>query len=168
VNIRIRGEAPADVPAIHAVTTSAFLAAPHTSHTEQYIVEALRSADVLALSLVAEADRNVIGHVAVSPVSISDGATGWFGLGPLSVLPPHQRRGVGAALAREALRTLQLRGASGCVVLGQPEYYARFGFAADANLVLPGVPPRYFQALAFDSTRARGTVRYHAAFEARD
>ena len=166
VNIEIRNEIPADVPAIAAVTASAFLNAPHTSHNEQFIVSALREAGQLAVSLVAVAEGNVIGHVAISPVAISDGAPGWCGLGPISVLPSYQHRGVGAGLMREALRVLRQTGAAGCVVLGEPGYYGRFGFLADPALVLPGVLPEYFQALQFGSTRPRGVVSYHAAFGA--
>jgi len=146
------------------VTTAAFLNAPHTSHTEQHIVNALRGAGQLAISLVAEADGTLIGHIAISPVAISDGASGWFGLGPISVLPQYQRRGAGSRLTREALQILRQRGAAGCVVLGEPGYYGRFGFAANASLVLPDVPPEYFQALSFDSSKAEGVVTYHEAF----
>jgi len=149
------------------VTVAAFLGAGHGTHTEQHIVNALRGAGKLAVSLVAEADGAVIGHVAISPVSISDGTSGWFGLGPISVLPQHQRRGIGSQLMREALRLLRGRGAAGCVVLGDPAYYSRFGFQAGSNLVLPGVPPEYFQAVAFDSSRPCGIVTYHGAFNAR-
>jgi putative acetyltransferase len=166
MSVTIRAETSGDVQAIETVTTSAFLRAPHTSHTEQHIVSGLRRAGKLAVSLVADADGIVIGHVAISPVSISDGTTGWFGLGPVSVLPPHQGRGIGSQLVREALRLLRDRGASGCVVLGEPAYYGRFGFQADPNLVLPGVPPEYFQAASFDSSRPRGTVTYDEAFSA--
>ena len=166
MSITIRAETSGDAQAIEAVTTSAFLRAPHTSHTEQHIVSGLRRAGKLAVSLVADADGIVIGHVAMSPVSISDGASGWFGLGPVSVLPPHQGRGIGSQLVREALRLLHDRGASGCVVLGEPAYYGRFGFQADPNLILPGVPPEYFQAASFDSSRPRGTVTYDEAFNA--
>ena len=167
MHVEIRTETPADCDDIEALTASAFLNAPHTSHSEQYIVAALRSAGKLSVSLVAEADGSLIGHVAISPVSISDGTPGWFGLGPISVLPQYQRQGIGSRLMREALRILSERGACGCVVLGEPEYYGRFGFRADPDLVLPGVPAEYFQALPFDSSRPRGTVTYHEAFEAR-
>lgn len=167
MNVKIRGETPADLPTIEAVTASAFLKAQHTSHTEQFIVNALRRAGELTISLVAETDDTVVGHVAISSVSISDGASGWFGLGPITVLPLHQRRGIGSQLMREALRILRERGASGCVVLGEPEYYGRFGFHATPNLVLPGVPPQYFQAISFDSSNAKGIVTYHEAFNAR-
>ena len=178
--IDIRHETMADIPAIEAVTIAAFLHAPHTSHTEQFIVRALRKAGCLTVSLVADAAGVLVGHVAISPVTLSDGvsesegssgsdnASGWFGLGPLSVVPEHQRRGVGSRLMREALRILRERGAAGCVVLGEPAYYGRFGFRVEPNLVLPGVPPEYFQALSFDSSRPCGVVAYHAAFDARE
>jgi putative acetyltransferase len=164
ISIEIRNELPADVPAIEAVTTAAFLNAPHTAHNEQFIVSALREAAQLMVSLVAVAEGNVIGHVAVSPVSISQGTPGWCGLGPISVLPAHQGRGVGAGLMREALRILREMGAAGCVVLGEPAYYGRFGFLADPALAFPGVPPEYFQAISFGSSKPRGIVSYHAAF----
>lgn len=163
---RIREESPRDVAAVEAVTAAAFLSAPHTSHTEQFIVNALRKAGALAISLVAEIDGAVVGHVAVSPVSISDGTSHWFGLGPLSVKPECQGRGIGSQLMREALRFLQLRGAAGCVLLGNPAYYARFGFRPVPSLVLPGVPPEYFQAISFQASLPHGTVSYHEAFDA--
>lgn len=167
LNISIRPETAADIAAIEKVTTSAFLNAPHTSHTEQFIVNALRKAGKLTLSLVAEFEGAVVGHVAVSPVSISDGTTGWFGLGPISVTPEHQGCGVGYQLMREALRILRERGAGGCVLVGEPAYYGRFGFRADPNLVFPGVPAEYFQAISFNPPDPHGVVSYDAAFDAR-
>jgi putative acetyltransferase len=166
MHVQIRKETAADVPAIEAVTVSAFVNAPHTSHTEQFIVSALRKAGSLTISLVADAEGAVIGHVAVSRVSISDGASGWFGLGPISVVPEYQRRGVGSRLMLEALRILREHGATGCVLLGEPEYYSRFGFHVDPQLTLPDVPPGYFQAISFESSRPHGTVSYHEAFKA--
>lgn len=164
--MRIRAETSEDSQAIEGVTVSAFRDAPHTSHTEQHLVSALRRAGKLSVSLVAESDGDIVGHVALSPVSISDGTPGWFGLGPVSVLPQYQRRGIGSRLVREALRRVCERGASGCVVLGDPDYYSRFGFRINPDLGLPGAPPEYFQAMSFDSSRPRGIVAYHEAFEA--
>ncbi len=162
--IDLREETRADWPAIEAVIAAAFLSARRPTPTEQYIVEALRRAGQLTISLVAELDDTVIGHVAVSPVTISDGTSGWFGLGPVAVLPQHQYRGVGSQLVREALTILREQGAAGCVVLGEPRYYGRFGFQGASSLVLPGVPPEYFQSIAFGSSTVRGSVTYHEAF----
>jgi len=167
MNPVIRPESPSDASAIHAVTEAAFLHAPHTEHTEQFIVAALRKAGALTVSLVAEHDGVMIGHVAISPVSISDGAVGWYGLGPISVLPEFQSRGIGSLLMREALRRLREQGAAGCVVLGEPAYYSRFEFKSESGLVLPDVPAEYFQALSFGSSLPSGVVTYHAAFSAR-
>lgn len=164
MDIEIRNEIHADASAIEAVTVSAFSDAPHSGHSEQLIVSALRAAGQLTVSLVAVSADKIIGHVAVSPVRISSAAPGWYGLGPISVLPEYQRRGVGTRLMREALRALRETGAAGCVVLGEPEYYGRFGFVADPALVFPGVPPEYFQAVSFGASRPQGVVTYHAAF----
>jgi putative acetyltransferase len=163
--VKIRAETEADMQAIEAVTIAAFLNAPHTSHTEQHIVSALRRTGKLFVSLVAEADGRVVGHVAVSPVSISDGTKRWVGLGPLSVVPEYQRRGIGSRLALDALRLSRERGASGCVVLGDPQYYGRFGFRLIPDLILPGVPPEYFQTMSFNPPEPRGVVSYDDAFE---
>ncbi len=162
----IRNESPSDAAAIHAVTAAAFLNAPHAAHTEQFIVEALRKAGALSISLVAEQDGEVVGHVALSPVSISDGSAGWYGLGPISVKPELQRRGIGILLMQAALRLLRERGAAGCVLVGDPAYYSRFGFKPEPSLVLPDVPPEYFQALLFGPSVPRGVVTFREAFMA--
>ncbi len=166
MNPTVRPEVPSDIPAIHALTAAVFLHAPHTDHTEQFIVDALRLAGALAVSLVAERAGEIVGHVAVSPVSISDGTEGWYGLGPLSVSPEVQKQGIGSLLMRAALRVLQDHDAAGCVVLGDPAYYSRFGFKPEPALVLPNVPPEFFQALSFGTAVPRGVVAYHEAFGA--
>lgn len=162
----IRAERPGDEDAIHEVTAAAFLAAPHTSHTEQFIVRELRRAGALTVSLVAEMEGRIVGHVAISPVTIDGSECGWFGLGPVSVLPARQRTGIGSRLVREALARLRTEGAGGCVLVGEPAYYRRFGFRPEPALVLPDVPSQYFQALGFESDLPRGTVTFHPAFAA--
>ncbi|MGH8037737.1 MAG: GNAT family N-acetyltransferase [Stenotrophomonas sp.] len=164
--MQIRSERPGDADAIHALTRAAFEDAPHSSHTEQYIVDALRAAGALTVSLVAEDGDGIVGHVALSPVRLSDGSLGWYGLGPISVAPGQQGQGVGSALMRAAIEALQARGAAGCVVLGDPGYYGRFGFQADSRLRLAGVPAEYFQALLLQGAWPDAEVEYHAAFEA--
>ncbi|MFZ4595409.1 MAG: GNAT family N-acetyltransferase [Verrucomicrobiaceae bacterium] len=166
MGIKIRPEVQTDHAAIEAVTIAAFLNAEHTSHTEQHVIDGLRKAGRLDLSLVAEKDGEIVGHVAVSPVVLSDGTPGWFGLGPISVTPQYQRQGIGSKLMREALGQLRAMGAGGCVVLGDPQYYGRFGFKAEAGIVLPDVPAEYFMAAAFGSVIPSGHVAYHEAFEA--
>jgi putative acetyltransferase len=99
----IRQENPADIPSIHALTKAAFLNAPHTAHAEQFIVDALRAAKALSASLVADDNGNVVGHVAISPVSIPDNTQGWYGLGPVSVSPALQRQGIGSRLMADVV-----------------------------------------------------------------
>lgn len=161
----IRPEQPEDTDAIRALTTEAFASAPHSSGTEAAIVDALRAAGALTLSLVAIEGNEIVGHVAFSPVTIDGAERGWFGLGPVSVRPGRQRGGIGSNLIREGLQRLRAMGAAGCVLLGDPGYYGRFGFAADPALVLEGVPPEYFMPLGFGAEVPAGTVRYHAAFD---
>src|SRR5690606_24677108 len=131
------------------VTVAAFVNAAHTSHTEQFIVDALRNAGQLAVSLVAEDNGEIIGHVGISPVTMSGGEDRWYGLGPLSVIPVRQGQGVGSLLVERGLAELRGLGAAGCVVLGDPTYYCRFGFKAEPSLLLPGAPPEHFQAISF-------------------
>lgn len=160
----IRPERPTDADAIRALTAAAFLHAPHASHTEHRIVDALRVAGELAVSLVEDGGDGLLGHVALSPVRLSDGTPRWFGLGPVSVHPGHQGRGIGRRLVDAALARLREDGAAGCVVLGDPGYYGRFGFLPCPGLVLPGVPAMYFQAVAFDGAMPQATVTYPPAF----
>ena len=162
----LRSENTGDIAAIAALTQAAFAKAPRSSGSESAIVDALRAAGALTVSLLADVNGQLVGHVAISPVSISDGSQGWYGLGPVSVLPAYQGRGIGTGLINQALAQLQAKGAAGCVVLGEPGYYQRFGFAAVPGLQLPGVPAHYFQARCFGSAMAQGTVAYHPGFAA--
>ena len=162
----IREETETDVEAITALTVEAFKTLEVSNHTEQFIIEALRSAGALTLSLVAELNRRVVGHIAFSPVSIADDTRGWYGLGPVSVLPEHQRQGIGTALIEEGLTRLKDLGARGCCLAGHPEYYRRFGFENPTDLVLEGVPREVFLALPFDGKLPLGAVAFHDAFKA--
>jgi putative acetyltransferase len=166
-DIKIRAESAHDIPAISSVIAAAFLTAPHTSYTEEFIVGALRRAGKLTVSRVATHNDEVVGHVAISPIEISGKALGWYGLGPVSVLPSYQRRGIGSALVMDALLILSSSGAGGCVVLGDPAFYERFGFSAHEALTLSGVPAEHFLAVAFDHVVPQGEVSYHDAFQAR-
>jgi putative acetyltransferase len=162
----VRDEAAADIRAIFAITELAFRGHPHSIHNEPFIVDALRAAGALAVSLVAEMEGKIVGHIAFSAVAVSDGSQGWYGLGPVSVLPELQRRGVGSSLVRQGVARLVALGAGGCVLVGDPGYYARFGFRAVPGLVYEGVPPEYVLALPLGSHPVRGAVTFHPAFGA--
>lgn len=164
--MEIRFEQPGDLVAIRALTSAAFQNAPHSSHTEAAIVDALRNAGALTLSLVAAEDGALVGHVAFSPVTINGETNGWHGLGPVSVRPDRQRQGIGQALIRTGLDQLRTMNAQGCVVLGDPVYYGRFGFVSDPYLRYGNVPPEYFQRLAFGNAVPKGEVSYHSGFDA--
>ena len=166
MNILIRDEQNTDIQAIFNLTQKAFNDVEHSSHTEQFIVNALRESKQLTVSLVAETQGKVIGHIAFSPVSISDGTTNWYGLGPISVLPEYQGKGIGSKLMKEGLNRIKALNAKGCVLLGDPNYYGKFGFKADARLILAGVPAEYFQILAFTDHIPSGFVTYSEAFNA--
>ncbi|GMB83058.1 N-acetyltransferase [Shinella zoogloeoides] len=160
----VRPEREDDIDTIRALTERAFRTAPHADGTEHLIIDRLRAAGALTLSLVAEKGGAVVGHVAFSPVSVSDGSAGWYGLGPISVDPSRQGRGIGGGLVREGLARLEALGAAGCVLLGDPAYYGRFGFEQDPKLTLEGVPPEYFMRVAFSPVYGEGTVSYHPGF----
>lgn len=166
MDILIRDETKHDYAAINAVTIAAFATLEISGHTEQFIIEALRSAGALTLSLVAELDGRIVGHIAFSPVVISDGAKDWYGVGPLSVLPAYQRQGIGKALMNAGLARMKALGAKGCCLVGHPQYYRKFGFENVAGLLLEGVPPEVFFALSFDGRYPQGNVTFHEAFMA--
>ena len=164
--ILIRSETNADVSAINEVTIAAFKTLEISNQTEQFIIKALRATNALTISLVAELDGRIVGHIAFSPVTISDGTKNWYGLGPVSVLPEYQRQGIGKALIQEGLSRLKGMNAKGCCLVGHPDYYRQFGFKSVLGLVVDGVPQEVFFALSFDEHTPRGIVTFHEAFTA--
>lgn len=121
----VRTEQPEDITAIHAVNAAAFGRA-----VEANLVDALRAHGHLALSLVAERGGEVVGHIAFSPATIASPEGDWaaLALGPLAVLPAHQRSGVGSALVRAGLAACLALGHDVVFLLGHATYYPRFGF----------------------------------------
>ena len=159
----IRSERPQDESAIRSLMQAAFATAVHSSGTEAAIIDALRRDGQLSLSLVIEEAEGIVAHLCFSPVRIG-GRDGWFGLGPFSVAPHRQGEGIGSRLIRDGLSRLRNMAANGCVVLGDPAFYARFGFAPDPALTFDGAPPEYFMRVAFTGPVPTGTVTYHPAF----
>ena len=165
-NLLIRDETSADVAVIAEVTVAAFKTLDVSNQTEHFIIDALRKANALSISLVGEMDGRVVGHIAFSPVIMSDGTLGWYGAGPLSVLPEYQRRGIGKALMEAGLLRLRGLNARRCCLVGHPEYYRQFGFDNVSGLGHEGVPPEVFFALSFDGHMPQGVVAFHDAFKA--
>lgn len=164
----VRHETESDIDAIFQVTQAAFEHHHISQHTEQYIVNALRAAHALSISLVAEVDGRVVGHIAFSPLALSDGSRDWYGVGPLSVLPACQKQGIGKALVREGLSLLKSRGAQGCVLVGDPGYYQQFGFKSYPQLTHDGVPQQYVLALPLAGAVPCGVAMFHEGFLARE
>ena len=162
--VTIRPEVAGDASAIRSVTEAAFRGTPYSDGTEAKIVDQLRADGDLSLSLIACEDGVVTGHVALSPVRIGDRTTGWFGLGPLSVQPGRQRRGIGIALVKGALDWLCANRAAGCVLVGDPGYYARFGFFSDGQCTYAGLDPKFVQRLVLAGPDAQGEITYRPAF----
>jgi putative acetyltransferase len=160
----LREERPGDEVAIGAITAAAFAGKSYSDQTEPEIIERLRVAGALDLSLVAEDDGEIVGHVAFSAVEIADGAGGWYGLGPVSVRPDRQGEGIGSALIRRGLADLAGLGACGCVLVGSPKFYPRFGFRECRTLTYPDLPVEYFMYVLLRGEMPSGIVRFHPAF----
>lgn len=167
--IGIRAERPADAQAVDAVNRLAF-AGPG----EAALVAELRRLGASEVSLVAEGEEGIAGHILFSRVTIEDPrfAGTAVGLAPMAVLPAHQRRGIGGALVRAGLASCRELGHGAAVVLGHPEYYPRFGFRPAHELGLRSVypvPPEVFMAMELVPGALRGVaglVTYHPAFDA--
>jgi len=160
----IRHEKEADIQAITDVTAEAFTNIPVDHLTEHFIILALREAGALSISLVAEIDGKVVGHVAFSPITISDGTKDWFGLGPVAVKPEFQKQGIGKVLINKGLAILKEDGAKGCALVGDPNYYKYFGFRNYPRLIHVGVPQEVFLVLPFTAAIPTGNVIFHQAF----
>ncbi|RMG96045.1 MAG: N-acetyltransferase [Chloroflexi bacterium] len=167
--VTVRSETEADYEAIWQVNELAF-----GRTAEAKLVTRLREQGAVAISLVAEQDDTIVGHILFSPVQIENpryrGTA--VALGPLAVTPPRQKQGIGSALVKTGLHHCISQGFHTVVVLGHPTYYPRFGFQPAHQLGLHceyNVPPEIFMALSLSpnpQTKISGLVRYHPAFQA--
>ena len=161
----IRPETQDDISAIEQVTLAAFIGKFSDNPNEHLIINGLREAGALSLSLVAEMEGKIVGHVAFSRVTINGEDPGWYELGPVSVQPELQKQGIGSNLIEAGLSRIREMGARGCVLEGSPAYYQRFGFRPHPELIYEGAPaPEYFMALPFYDDVPGGKVRFHDAF----
>lgn len=161
----IRSEKPSDIEAIAEVTKAAFEDHPLSQQTEPAIIHDLRTDEALTISLVGEIEGRVVGHIAFSSVTISDGTTNWHGLGPISVLPEFQGNRIGTALVTNGLSLLKSMSSKGSVLVGLPIYFSRFGFWNHPQLIHEGTPQEVFLANSFVEQVPNGTVEYHQAFK---
>ena len=164
--MRIRPETETDLASIRAVNEAAF-----ETSAEANVVEALRNKGVPLVSLVAEVDGMLVGHILFSPVSLNEHAyLHVMGLGPMAVLPDYQRKGIGSALVRQGLKCCKDIGSCAVVVVGHPRYYPRFGFVSARRHLLRSeydVPEDVFMAaelVAGALNGVSGLVRYDDAF----
>lgn len=160
----IRQERPDDMEKIRKVQLAAF-----DTEVEANLVDALRNANIELISLVAEENGEVIGHILFSPVTL-DAKIRVMGLAPMAVLPGWQNKGVGSKLVNEGLRACKMAGYEAAVVLGHPEYYPRFGFVPSLNYGIKceyEVPPGVFMVKELREGALKnvtGTVKYHGYF----
>ncbi len=161
----IRHELKEDVSAIRSLITVAFENMAFSIQTEAAIVDALRLDNALSCSLVAVENDVIVGYIAFSRVAINSEVSDWYGLGPIAVKPDRQRSGIGTSLIHRGLEELKSVDAQGCVLLGDPKYYGRFGFKTHHQLHMESGPSPYFQALSFTDRIPRGRVDFHSAFQ---
>lgn len=162
--MKVRPETVRDHDAIRHVNEAAFENHPFSQQTEHLIVDALRAADALSVSLVAEVDGEVVGHIAFSPAGINRAASRWFVLGPVAVLPQQQRRGVGKTLIKDGLDAIRRLGAEGCILVGDPVYYLALGFVHIPTLTMEGIPPQNVMCWPMTERPPTGVVTHHDAF----
>jgi putative acetyltransferase len=160
----IRDERTGDEHEVDQIISTAFANHHHSDQREGWIVKRLRAGNALTMSLVADENGRLVGHLAFSAVQIDGASAGWHGLGPVAIWPEWQRQGIGSALIRAGLERLRDLSSNGCVVLGEPKFYERFGFLTDSRLRLEGVSPEFFLVLPFYNVIPAGRVDYHPAF----
>ena len=161
----IRSETPEDEDAIHSITLAAFAPASYAAGSEAQIIRELRKHGDLTISLVAQVDKEIAGHIAFSPVKIGGRHHDWFGLGPVAVRPNLQGCGIGSELVGRGLALLKAQSARGCVLLGKPAFYKRFGFQSNGTIAFDGLPTRLVQHLVFAGEAPVGELTYARAFD---
>ena len=160
----VRAEDSADIAAIRSVTERAFRDMPYAGGDEQDVIDRLRSAGALPVSLVAVVGDEVVGHVAFSPAKSTDSTQPWFTLGPVAVHPDCQLQGIGSALIERGLADIARLGALGCIVVGNPDYYERFGFEPAPQQSPQKDYADFFMIKCFSVVRPAGAIDFHDAF----
>ena len=162
--IIIQDEKKSDAQAIYDLTEIAFKPMAYSDGTEAPLVGQLRKDGDLTISLVAMKGERLVGHIAFSPVTINGEHDQWYGLGPISVHPDVQKQGIGSRLINEGFERLKLLGARGCALIGDPNYYKRFGFKNDGRLEYPNVPQEAVMWVGFGEDVPQGALKFSPAF----
>ena len=162
--LNIRTEQVSDHSEIRSLTELAFRTMEYSDGDEQDVIDRLREADALTPSLVLVENGRVVGHIAFSPAVAGDGSEPWFALGPVSVLPSHQGRGLGSQLIERGLSEIQTAGALGCILLGNPAFYGRFGFEVAPKNAPIGMPGEFFQVKRWGNVEPFGRFAFHSGF----
>jgi len=162
--IHIRPERPSDREAIYEVTRRAFTGVPFAAGDEPELIDNLRGAGLLFLSLVAEDGDTIVGQITFSPAAISNGTGPWYALGPVSVEPGRQGEGIGTRLVREGLNAISARNALGCVLTGNPLYYRRFGFELRPKNCPLNEQEGHFMVKLLADIEPEGSFAFHDLF----
>jgi putative acetyltransferase len=162
--LQIGPETPADEQAIEALLRAAFAHHPHSNQTEHLLVDTLRAAGALSLSLVARDDAGLAGYAGFSPVTVDGADCGCHAMAPLAVSPDRQGHGIGRQLVEAGLASLASRGARACVVVGDPVWYRQSGFVPAHGLLLEGIPKEFLLVRSLDQTLPTGRLGFHPAF----
>ena len=162
--LEIRKERDSDFDVIRSLTEQAFRDMPYAGGNEQDVIDRLRAANALTLSLVAVLDEMLVGHIAFSPAQAGDGSFPWYALGPVSVVPERQREGIGSALIERGLAQLRNLDALGCILTGNPAYYIKFGFQLTPENAPTNEPAEFFMLKPLSDKTPEGRFAFHAAF----
>lgn len=164
MTLRIRPEEPGDEAAIHDITERAFAPMPFSDGDEKDLIDRFREAGALEISLVAEQDNRLVGQVTFTRASAADGSPGWYALGPAAVDPELQARRIGERLIEAGIARLREREAAGCILVGNPDYYRRFGFRSYPKLCPERQPAAFFQILPLAVREPNAVVEFHPLF----
>ena len=160
----IRTEEAKDCEIIYDLTKRAFAPMPFAAGDEQDLINSLRDNGALSLSLVAEYEDQIIGHVAFSPAIAKDDSGPWYGLGPVSVAPEFQSQGVGSALINQGLDMLRKEGTAGCILVGNVDYYKRFGFEQAPTSCPTNEPKDNYMILPMAVSKTSSVIDFHPLF----
>lgn len=164
LHLIIREKNRKDEGVIRTLIDKAFLGRPYSHGTEGVLVESLCRQSALAVSLLAEVDSQIVGHIAFSPGYPEDGAGGWYALGPVAVLPSLQRQGIGFSLVARGLAALAGMHAAGCILVGDARYYSHFGFENMPHLAPSTEPAEYFMVKLLAGPLPKTPAQFHQAF----